>query len=503
MILINNRNYIINYLLQIALFIFSFLYISIYYRKNNVIALSGVSIYVVVISWVITSWITQKYKIKYYQIKWKYIISPFIKSIFVNLFIIIILDIIIKIKEKDVYLALFLYSIIEVCVYSMVISVKIKNVDSSKNINIDINKIDQKPLNLEIGGYPSKKIEFISISGEIVIDEILKEVINPKNGDVIKEDEHVIILNSENNNDIKSLKYSICILNKEINEIININETIIEAYHKLKNGGYIITKYKEQKYVENNYINNTSNIIKKIRKIRYFVIYRIIPKISYLNKVYNNIFKRKEKVFSTVEVMGRLSYCGFDVIDIRKNGNITYILSKKTKTISINKNPSYFIIIKLNRIGLYGNVISIHKVRTMYPYSEYLQKKINEDTKINSMGKYENDYRITMLGKICRKYWLDEIPQLLDWLRGEIKLVGIRAMSKQYFNLYPNEYKDLYYKVKPGLISPIFDEKTNGFEQIMKIEKAYLEEYLRKPIVTDIKYIFITLKRMMAGARSK
>ena len=120
---------------------------------------------------------------------------------------------------------------------------------------------------------------------------------------------------------------------------------------------------------------------------------------------------------------------------------------------------------------------------------------------MTSTGKFGNDFRITKFGKICRKYWIDEIPQVFDWFRGKIKLVGIRAMSQHYFSLYPQEYKELYYRVKPGIISPIFDENTNGFEDIVRIEQEYLDSYIKNPVRTDFKYFFITLRHIFGGVR--
>ena len=95
------------------------------------------------------------------------------------------------------------------------------------------------------------------------------------------------------------------------------------------------------------------------------------------------------------------------------------------------------------------------------------------------------------------------MPQLLDWLRGTIKLVGIRAMSQHYFSLYSKEYQDLYIEVKPGIISPIFDDKTDSFKDIQRIEKEYLVSYLKSPIKTDFKYFFLTLNHILKGVRSK
>ena len=139
----------------------------------------------------------------------------------------------------------------------------------------------------------------------------------------------------------------------------------------------------------------------------------------------------------------------------------------------------------------------------MYPYSEFLQEKVYEMNNLTTTGKFGEDYRITKLGKIFRKYWLDELPQLLDWLRGTIKLVGIRAMSQHYFSLYSKEYQDLYIEVKPGIISPIFDDKTDSFKDIQRIEKEYLVSYLKSPIKTDFKYFFLTLNHILKGVRSK
>jgi len=76
-------------------------------------------------------------------------------------------------------------------------------------------------------------------------------------------------------------------------------------------------------------------------------------------------------------------------------------------------------------------------------------------------------------------------------------------VSLHFFSLYPKDYQQLYYQVKPGIISPIFDENTDGFEQIVRIEKEYLENYLRAPIKTDLRYFFITLKHILTGTRGK
>ena len=138
----------------------------------------------------------------------------------------------------------------------------------------------------------------------------------------------------------------------------------------------------------------------------------------------------------------------------------------------------------------------------MYPYSEFNQKKVFELNSLDSSGKFNNDFRITPFGNIIRKYWIDELPQVIDWLRGNIKIVGIRAMSQQYFSLYPKRYKEKYFRVKPGFVSPIFDSSVDDFNNIIETEEKYLDSYLNSPIYTDVKYFFKTFLTILSGVRS-
>jgi lipopolysaccharide/colanic/teichoic acid biosynthesis glycosyltransferase len=168
------------------------------------------------------------------------------------------------------------------------------------------------------------------------------------------------------------------------------------------------------------------------------------------------------------------------------------------------KKPSYYLIAPLEKVGLDGKSIHTHKIRTMYPFSEYLQKRIFEEHGLASTGKFKNDFRLTEFGKFLRKYWLDELPQVFDWLRGDVKLVGIRATSRHFLSLYPKKFLELYVQIKPGLIPPIFDESTNGFEQIVEVELKYLQRYWEQPLRTDVRYLIQTFKDIsFKGIRSR
>jgi len=155
--------------------------------------------------------------------------------------------------------------------------------------------------------------------------------------------------------------------------------------------------------------------------------------------------------------------------------------------------PSCSPLIKLNRIGKDGKTIVIYKLRTMYPYSEYLQEYIYNNNNLDKGGKFKDDFRISRLGKILRKYWIDELPMIINLLKGDVKLFGVRPLSQQYFNLYSQELQKLRIKFKPGLVPPYYADLPKNFEEIMASELKYLTQYQKNPYLTDLKYLTISL----------
>jgi lipopolysaccharide/colanic/teichoic acid biosynthesis glycosyltransferase len=232
---------------------------------------------------------------------------------------------------------------------------------------------------------------------------------------------------------------------------------------------------------------------KYLREVIYaldFMIHRVLPKIPLLKRIYFTVYRGKGRVISEAEVLGRLYFCGFEVLASDTIKESFYFISRKVKHPSIDQNPSYGPFIKLRRIGYSGNVIYINKLRTMHPYSEYLQDYIYKQNRLQLNGKFRDDFRVTKWGKVFRKLWIDEIPQISNFLRGDISLVGVRALSEQYFNLYPGDLKNLRMKFKPGLVPPYYADMPNSFEEIVESEKQYLQAKQQKPFVTDVRYFF-------------
>jgi lipopolysaccharide/colanic/teichoic acid biosynthesis glycosyltransferase len=141
-------------------------------------------------------------------------------------------------------------------------------------------------------------------------------------------------------------------------------------------------------------------------------------------------------------------------------------------------------------VGKNGKIIYVYKMRTMHPYSEYLQDYIYKTNDLEAGGKFKNDFRVSTTGRIMRKLWLDELPMLINLLRGDLKLVGVRPLSRHYFELYSDELKAKRIKTRPGLVPPFYADMPKTLEEIQASENKYLDAYLRRPFLTDWRYFW-------------
>jgi len=231
------------------------------------------------------------------------------------------------------------------------------------------------------------------------------------------------------------------------------------------------------------------------------LVVRVLPKLKITKRLYFNITKGKGRILSKAETYGRLYSCGFEIVDEEYRNNKLYFSAKKVKEPVFDLNPSYGFLIKLKRIGLKGRTIEVYKLRTMSPYSEYLQEYIFSKNDLKEGGKIKDDFRISAEGKILRKYWIDELPMLINLLKGELKLIGVRPLSEHYFSLYTKELQKLRITVKPGLIPPFYVDMPETFEEIMASEKKYLELYEKYPVKTDVNYLYRALVNIVLKNR--
>lgn len=235
-----------------------------------------------------------------------------------------------------------------------------------------------------------------------------------------------------------------------------------------------------------------------------FLLMRVMPKVVGFKKIYFAVTRGQNRVISRAETLGRLYSCGFMVIEEKEIDDLLYFAAEKIKEPDYNNNATYGPLIRLNRVGLGGKNIVVFKFRTMHPYSEYIQSYVFESNNLDKGGKFQDDFRVTTLGRILRKFWLDELPMLINLFRRELKLVGIRPLSSHYLSLYPKEFRERRIRYKPGLIPPFYADMPDTLDEIVESEKRYLDLYDKKGWVTDLKYFRKALFNILfKHARSK
>jgi lipopolysaccharide/colanic/teichoic acid biosynthesis glycosyltransferase len=301
-----------------------------------------------------------------------------------------------------------------------------------------------------------------------------------------------------------------------MNDVSRLNRFLVYCANRITMGGCFVGRYMPLENVVLNMKHRYTGLRYWMVFSFHFMWYRAIPsipwldtlyfssKLSWLDALYLSFAKKRNRALSKAEGWGRLAFCGMHVVAESGGDGERFLIARRVGMPVQNRRPSYYPIVALEKVGLDGEIIQAHKIRSMCPFSEFLQKRIFDDHGLAAGGKFRNDFRLTGLGRLLRKYWLDELPQIYDWLRGDIKLVGIRATSRHFLSLYPKHFLDLYLQIKPGLIPPIFDPSSDGFAQIVEIELTYLQRYWDQPFRTDVRYLIQTFTDIVfKGIRSK
>ncbi|WP_315113924.1 sugar transferase [Clostridium intestinale] len=199
-----------------------------------------------------------------------------------------------------------------------------------------------------------------------------------------------------------------------------------------------------------------------------------------------------------------------DIDSEEEDTNYTYTFAKRTLDLILSLigviclSPVFLIvglIIKLDsrgpiifsqkRVGKDGKEFNMYKFRSMVINAEELKKKLIDKNEVSGpMFKMKDDPRITKIGKFIRKTSIDELPQLINVLKGEMSLVGPRpSLPKEVAEFEPWMMKRL--EVKPGLTCywQVSGRSSIGFEEWMRLDVKYIEE---KSMWVDLKLIFKT-----------
>ena len=290
--------------------------------------------------------------------------------------------------------------------------------------------------------------------------------------------------------DIENYYYSSIVLLDRLNDIRGINILFYQLNQKLPDNGEFVCYFESKSSRKKIILNKFPKYINYVVYSGYYVIKRLLPRIFLTKRIYYDVTKGKKRVLSKAEVLGRLYYSGFEVLSDKKIGNHTYITAQRATYPQPYESKTYGPLIRLPRIGKNGKKFNVYKFRTMHPYSEYLQPYIFEKNNLQEGGKIKRDIRVTTLGGFMRKYWLDELPMIINLLKGDMKVIGIRPLSQHYFSLYSTELQ--------GLLPPFYADMPKTLEDIQNSEMKYLKACKDKGTFrTDFRYFFLILNNIL------
>ncbi|MCT4602731.1 MAG: sugar transferase [Marinifilum sp.] len=297
---------------------------------------------------------------------------------------------------------------------------------------------------------------------------------------------------------LTGMNYKLLISIEPVNNLISINEFFEAVHNKLEKGALFILRFRPQENIERKILTSYPFPINKLIYLRYFIFRRVFPKLSFTRGLYFYLTKGMNRSIRQLEMIGRLYAGGYELVNEYFVNGYIYLVARKNSTSHYHKFASYGLLFKMKRIGKGGKEIFVYKIRTMVPFSEYLQEEFLKKNKLDKGGKICNDIRITPIGKILRKFWIDEIPNFVNLIKGEMKLVGVRPISRQYLSLYDKELQYLRKQVTPGIIPPFYADLPETLDEIQASEKRYIKSYLKSPLKTDLRYLYLSIKNIVS-----
>ena len=509
--------------IDIIIVVFSF-FITLWMKQSfrGVMALDNYYLYLFLLLWIAISFIGGKYKINQSK-KLSDLIIPVLRTDFIILSVVLILHFIIKFYLESrlivfgTIILTFIFEILFCIVYFF-------------------NKKIASDFDFPLAFRGSSHLEEVEVETEIikedaesdselpVLDDVEKSVFyNLKNRYLLKYQrlytfiQHYIpierilkneslILNTRTSYNFEYFEYNtirLFINLQRINDIQRINRYFIQVNKVMKQNGYFVGCVETRALRKRRILNKFPPVLNYMFYTIDFLFKRVMPKLPISKQIYFFLTQGNNRVISEPETLGRLYSCGFEVVEVRYVNNLLYFIARKVKPPIYNNKPTYGPISRLQRIGLNGEIFIVYKMRTMFPYSEYLQDYVYKKNKLAPGGKIKDDYRVTTIGRFMRKVWLDELPMLYNIIKGDMKLVGIRPLSKHFFSLYPEEFRKRRIKYKPGLLPPFYVDMPKEFSEIVASEKKYFDAFDENPTTTDLKYFFkIMFNILIKKARS-
>jgi lipopolysaccharide/colanic/teichoic acid biosynthesis glycosyltransferase len=227
-----------------------------------------------------------------------------------------------------------------------------------------------------------------------------------------------------------------------------------------------------------------------------FLFLRLLPRLFFFKTIYLFFGFNQSKYMSKAEILGRFIFNGYNIVNFKQQSGFHEFTISRTRN-CFNFNVQTGLLISIDRIGLNGKIIKVYKLRTMHPYSEFTHQYMIQNHGFNSKGKISNDFRITKWGRLLRKYWIDELPQILNILKGDMKLVGVRPVGNAYFSQLPIELQNMRLKFKPGCIPPYIALNMNSnLDEVLQADLIYMNSYKENRFI-DVNFFFMALKNII------
>ena len=320
---------------------------------------------VLITSWGLGTLLTNRYK-KLNSINHYYEISPYLKgAILTTLFITFFyyalrLD---SFSINIVYKTVIIHSSIEISIFLLYFFGKYKGyrnheypkrkgfksenaqefltADNSKN---ELGLLDNQSILFK--ALIEKEINLKTELTTFILDSIQTENIPSRKLTVLNN--HL----SKNIETLPDLSQQLLINNHKLNDCRRINEYLLSTYSKLETGGLLFGNILPLESLTLNLRKKMPHFLFLIILPFHFFLHRVIPKLSFTKQLYFYITKGRNRVVSKSELLGRLAFCGYQLVnEIIIDGNF-YFISKKKKTVSKENSPSYGPIVKLKKLRL-------------------------------------------------------------------------------------------------------------------------------------------------------
>ncbi|MCK4595372.1 sugar transferase [candidate division WOR-3 bacterium] len=283
-----------------------------------------------------------------------------------------------------------------------------------------------------------------------------------------------------------------------LNDLGDINRGLLKVHNSLKERGIFIGRVETLGQRKSRIASFHNRLIFKVIVSYELIFKRILPKLIGFRYIFRTSGIMRHRVLSKCEALGRLQYCGFEILGVKETDRFLYFVSYKNLEPS-NQHPYDGMLITIPKVGEHGHTIYCYKLRTMHAYANYLHNYILNNHQIDNEGKIEDDYRMTGWGRFLRKTWIDEMPQLLNIMKGDLSFVGLRPLSREFLSLYPEDWQKERVKIKPGFVPPYYADCPKTFKEIIESEKHYYEAKKKYPAKTDFIYFFRVVWSFLSG----